>query len=179
MRSAPVCDDDLVDVGEPDQALLHEGLALGDLELLHDEALEAGRHGRFHLEPDDRSALAPLQRRFEQAHQILGLFLDLDIAVTHHPERALAPHPVAGKQTRHEDADHGLQSDEANVFHALLARQPDEAVELRGDRQQRVHGAQAALAHELEPEREAEIRDEGERMGRIDGDRREHGKDQI
>ena len=35
----PVGDDQLIGVGKPDQALLHEALALGDLELLHDEAL--------------------------------------------------------------------------------------------------------------------------------------------
>ena len=58
-----------------------------------------------------------------------------------------------------------------------LGRQPDEAGELRRDRQQRVHGAERSLAHQLEPEREAEIRNEGERMRRIDGDRRQHRKD--
>ena len=36
----PVGDDNLVDIGEADQALLHEALALGDLELLHDETLQ-------------------------------------------------------------------------------------------------------------------------------------------
>ena len=40
----PVGDDELVGVGKPDQALLHEALALGDLQLLHDEALQPRRH---------------------------------------------------------------------------------------------------------------------------------------
>ncbi len=35
----PVGDDQLIGVGQPNQALLHEALALRDLELLHDEAL--------------------------------------------------------------------------------------------------------------------------------------------
>ena len=59
----PVGDDELVGVGKPDQALLHEALALRDLELLHDEALQPRRHRRLDLEPDDRAAAAPLQCR--------------------------------------------------------------------------------------------------------------------
>ena len=60
-----------------------------------------------------------------------------------------------------------------------VLRQADEAVELRRDRQQRVHGAERSFAHQLQSEREAEIRDERERMGGIDRDRRQHRENMI
>ena len=170
--------DELSRVGNADEPLLHEALALGDLELLHHEALEACRHRGLDLEPDHRAPAPLLQRRFEQAHEILGLFLHLDLAVAQHAERALAPDPVAWEQARHENADHGFEPDEPDRALAPSARrQLDEARELRGDRHQSVHGAQRPLAHELEPQREAEIGNEGKRMRGVDGDRREHRED--
>src|SRR5262249_12397436 len=77
----PVGDDQLIGVGKPNEALLHEALALRDLELLCDEALEPGWHRGFDLKPDDGATPPALQRRFEQSHQVLGLFLDLDVTV--------------------------------------------------------------------------------------------------
>src|SRR5918996_5666255 len=156
----PVGDDQLVSVGKPDQALLHEALALGHLELLHDKALEPSGHRRFDLEPDDRAAAPALQRRFEEAHQILRLLLHLDIAVAQHAERALASHPIARKQARYENADHRLQPDEADRRLGLaLAGKANEANQLRRNRHERVHGAERAFAHELKPEGKSEIRD--------------------
>ena len=52
-------------------------------------------HRRLDLEADHAAAPALLQRRLEQAHEILGLFLDLEIAVADDPERALPLHVVA------------------------------------------------------------------------------------
>ena len=62
------------------------------------EAAQLGRHRRLDLEPDHRAAAAALERGLEQPHQILGLFLDLDVAVADDAERALPLHRVAGKQ---------------------------------------------------------------------------------
>ena len=53
---------------------------VGDLQLLHDEEPELLRHRRLDLESDDAAAPALLQRRLEQADQVLGLLLDLDVA---------------------------------------------------------------------------------------------------
>ena len=178
LEVGPVGGDELIGVGNADQAFLHEALAVGDLELLHDEPLKARRHRSLDLEPDHRAAAPLLQGRFEQAHEILGFFLHLDFTVAEHAEGALASHPVAGEQARHENADHGFEPDESDRAAATFAsRQLDEPVELRGDRHESVHGAQRSLAHELKPEREAEIGDERERMRRVDRDRREHRED--
>ena len=62
-------------------------------ELAGDEVAQFRRHLAVELDADHRTAAAALQRRLEEAHQILGLFLDLDIAVADDAERAgaLAP----------------------------------------------------------------------------------------
>ena len=46
------------------------------------------------------AAPAPLQRRFVEPDEILGLLLDLDLAVAQDPERALAEHPEAAAVIR-------------------------------------------------------------------------------
>ena len=53
------------------------------------EAPQLRRHRRFDLEPDHRAAPAPLEHGLELAHQILGLFLDLDFGIADDAERAL------------------------------------------------------------------------------------------
>ena len=53
--------------------------------------------------------------RLELAHQILGLFLDLDVAVADQPEGALPRHRVAGKQLADEHHRDVLERDEARA----------------------------------------------------------------
>ena len=126
----------------------------------------------------------PRRRRFsadfEQPHQIFRFLLHLDVTVAQHPERALAPDPVTGEQARDEDRHHRLQPDEADrLLGFALARQTNEAIELRRDRHERVHGLERAFAHELEPKGETEIGDERKGMGGIDRDRRQHREDVV
>ncbi len=64
-----------------------------DKRALH-EAAQLRRHRRLELEPDDRAAPAALEHRLELAHQILGLFLDLDLGVADDAEGALPLHRV-------------------------------------------------------------------------------------
>ena len=53
---------------------------LGHFELGGDEIAQGLGHHRIELDADDGAAAATLQRALEQADQILGLFLDLDVA---------------------------------------------------------------------------------------------------
>ncbi len=53
------------------------------------EAAQFGRHGGVDFEADHRAAAAALERALEDAHQILGLFLDLDVRVADDAEAAL------------------------------------------------------------------------------------------
>ena len=84
-----------------------------DVDVAGDEGAQRRRHARLDFEPDHRAAAAPLQRALEQTHQILRLFLDLDVAVANDAETALARHLEAGKQQRAERDDDLFQRDEA------------------------------------------------------------------
>ena len=93
--------------------------------------LRRGRHRRFELEADHVAAAAALQRRLVRAHQIFGFFLDLDVTVAQHAEGALALDVEAGEQLGDEQADDGLEPDEAQLLVlGIVAAEADEALEL-------------------------------------------------
>ena len=73
-------------------------LVVGDRERALHEAPQLGRHGGLKFEPDHRSAPAPLEHALEVANQVLGLFLDFEIGIADHAERALTFHDVSRKQ---------------------------------------------------------------------------------
>ncbi len=72
-----------------------------------------------------------------------------------------------------EHADELFERDEA---FARLARQFDEALDLRRQADQRIHEFIVAVLHQFERDGEAEIGDEGKGMRRIDGQRRQNRK---
>ncbi len=121
----------------------------------------------------------PLQERLERAHQVFRFLLQLHVAVAQHAKRALALHVEAGEQLRDEHADQLLELNEAKLrrLRRLLHAQPDEALELARDRDEPAHGLRIAFALHPDDHREPEVRNERERMGGIDGDRREDRKD--
>ena len=86
-----------------------------------------GRVG-IDLETDDRTAAAAFQCRFKGPHNILGLFLDLDIGVANDAEIARTDHLVAGEQLADEQRDDLLDGDE-NGLAILARRQFDEAAD--------------------------------------------------
>ncbi len=75
---------------------------------------QVARHARLDAEADDVAAAAALQRRFEEPHQVLGLFLDLDLAVAQDAEHAAPRHREAGKQMVEIQPDHLLERQEAD-----------------------------------------------------------------
>ena len=80
-------------------------------------------------EPDHVAAAAALQRALVEADEILGLFLDLDLAVAQDAEHALRRSTAKpGKSRSRKSADQLLERHEAAC---ALPRQPDEALELR------------------------------------------------
>ena len=70
-------------------------------------------HAGLELEPDDPAAPAALDRGAEIEHEILGFFLDLDVAVADDPERAAAKHLIFGEQIVGLAADQRLERDVA------------------------------------------------------------------
>ena len=79
----------------------------------------------FELQPDDPAAPAALDRGAEVADEVLGLFLDLDVAVAQDAERAAAKHVIFREQIIGLAPDQRLQRDVARLVagHADEARQ--------------------------------------------------------
>ena len=135
--------------------------------------IDRGVGGEF--ESDDPPPPTALDRRPEIANQILGILLDLDVAVAQQPERArrdLAEpredHPEMGE-------DDIVDGDEARA----LAGQLDEPLERRGDHQQFGHRLVAALGFECEDQAQSQVGDERERVRRVDRLRGQHGQDLL
>ena len=122
---------------------------------------------------------SPRRRRFSarlvEAHEILGLFLDLDVAVADDAEGAVADQVIAREQLAEERADGVFEADEADRG----ARQADEARQHRRQHQQRAQQLVVRLAAQLEDQAEALVGDERERVRRIDGLGREHREDLL
>ncbi len=123
---------------ERQHAIDQEGLVVGHAErVLHEAAQFRGRR-RLHFETDHRAAAAALEHALERAHQVLGLFLDLDLGIADDAERALPLHRIAGKQLADEQADRLLERDRADRARTAV-RQRDETLDLVGHADQRVH----------------------------------------
>ncbi len=115
------------------------------VELLGDEVAQVLGHPGLDLEADHRAAAALLQRRLEEADQVLGLFLDLDVAVADDPEAALPLHRVAGEQPPDEQRDHLLERDEAGGAGLGESGRRMKRSILRGQADQRVAATRPSL----------------------------------
>ena len=178
LQLRPVDGDELGEIVERQDAVDEEDLVRRDAEGLGDELAELLGHRRLDLEADHRAAAAALQRALEEADEILGLFLELDVRIADRPEGALPFHRIAGEEPCGEKRHRLVEADEA-IDAALARRQADEAVEALRHAHQRGHALAARLAPELERNRQAEIGDERERVRGIDGERRQHREDGI
>ena len=80
-RSGPVLQHQFLEVGQPDHAFDLHHLVGVDVQFVHDDAAQGlgGVRGDFHAH--HFAATAAFQGDLEFAHQILGLFLDFQIAV--------------------------------------------------------------------------------------------------
>ncbi len=119
------------------------------------------------------AAPATLQRGLVEADEVLGLLLDLDLAVAQNTEDALPDDFEAGEEMIQEEPEQLLHRQEAH----RLAGQPDEAADRGRDEQQRLHVLIIAAAAKLQGEAEAKIGDERKGVRGIDGERRQYRKD--
>ena len=110
LEIGPVEADELRQFLERQHALDIDDARRHDVDVAGDEGAQRFRHARLDLEPDHRAAAAPLQRALVKPHQILGLFLDLDVAVADDAETALPDHLEAGKQQRAEGDDRSVRA---------------------------------------------------------------------
>ena len=145
LEIGPLVENELLGIGIADQAAAGHDDIVRNIELVGDELAQRFRTGGINLHADHRAAAAALERAFEQADQVFGLFLDFDVAVADDAEQALPEHIVAGKHARNEQAKHLLERDEPGAG-PLGRRQSDESFELLRDWQERIHRAAIAAA---------------------------------
>src|SRR5208282_4047283 len=125
-KIAPFADDQF-----PGARQSHEAVDLGDVsvcdtKLVDHKARYRGRHPLVDDEMDDVAAAAALERRFEDADEVLRLFLDFDLAVAQDAEQAETQNLEAWKQAIEEEAYDALDRQEPY----LAPRQPHEAIDL-------------------------------------------------
>ena len=84
---------------------------------------------------------------------------------------------IAGEEPSDEQAGRLLERDDPRSRGAVGSRQSDEALDLVGNADERIHGLAIAGTGERERDREAEIGDERKRMRRVDGERRKQRED--
>src|SRR5207302_8993167 len=99
----PVETHELRQLVESQHAINDEHLIVPAGECALHEPPQLRRHGSIEFETDRRSAPAALEHRLELAHQILGLFLDLDLAVADDAESTLPLDRITGKQPPDEE----------------------------------------------------------------------------
>ena len=98
---------------EAQHAFNDDDIARVGFDFANDEGAQVLRHRRFDLQAHDVAQAALFQARFELAHEVFGLFLDFDVAVAHHAERALRLHRVAGEEFVQEQHDGVFEREEA------------------------------------------------------------------
>ena len=128
LEVGPVLLDQLRQIGDAEEAArFGDERVCGVRALRLTTATRLVGHLRLELQPDDPAAPAALDRGAEVADEILGLLLDLDVAVADDAEGAAAEHLIAGKQLIGLAADQRLDRDVAR----RLAGQADEARQRR------------------------------------------------
>ena len=178
LQIGPIDGDELRQVIDADHAWDDVHLVVRDGERALHQLAHRFRHVLLDLQPDHQAATAALQRAFEEADEVLRLFLHLDVGVADEPESALSAHLVAREEPGDEEAEHVLQHGEAERIGLRLARNLDEALDAARHADERLHRP-ALFPGELQREREAEIRNERERVRRVDRERRQHREDRV
>ena len=117
----------------------------------------------FDFHADHAATAAALDRAAEVADQILGLFLDFDVAVADDAEHAAVAHLIAGEEIARKAPHHRFQRDIAGRW----PRHAHEAVKRRGDHHQFADRLLVRQALQIEDDRQPLIGDEGEGMRRI------------
>ena len=148
-------------------------LGLAELELLEEQLEHPARHPPRHLQPHHGGEPALAQLLLDHLQEILGrLLVALHVGVAGHPEGVGLDDLHAGEQPVEVVGDHLLQRHEAQrLRHLHPARQDVRRLD-PGEARRRVPGGL-----DRDRERQADVRDERERVGRIDRERRQHGEE--
>ena len=172
----PVVDDQLPQIREAEFPIDGGDVVGVDAQTVHQQAAQFAGHGPVDNEIDDAAPPALFQGALEVTDQILGFLVDLDLAVANDAEEPELQETEARKQAFEMHA-HGLFQWQEPV--ALARGQADEAVGLLGQADNGVDRLVEPEAVKLENQSEPEIGDERERVGRVDGHRRQQGQDLV
>ena len=129
----PVLLDQRGEVGDAEEAGRFGDQGVAGVEALADQGLELVRDVGLELQPDDPAAPPALDRAAEVADQVLGLLLDLDVAVADDPEGAAAEQFVAREERWRSGGGSAVSIGDVA---RRLARQADEARQRRRHHQQ-------------------------------------------
>ena len=177
--------DDLRQRGERQLVFADEIAERGQFQLCGDEFAHVRRRFGAEFDPDDIAAPALAQGRLEGLDQIvgvLGVVVEFDVEVAHDAEQAGRGEIAFREQHCGEGGDHVLKGGEAGrgaVGGALRGRDRNEALQLAGQADQAAEGAVVIVTADVEHHRHFQIGNEGEGMGRVDGDRRDCQEDVI
>ena len=133
----------------------------------------AFRHGQ----PDHFATPTALQCHLEFADQVFRLFLEFQVTVAKHAKGAVPDHLVARKQPVEMKEQQFLQGNEP--MHAILCRKRHETLDLGGHRQERAQRPLVRPTAQFQRKRVSFVRNERERVRRIDGQRRQDREDLI
>ena len=174
LQGGPVQADEEPQVAERQQPLGDVDLRFLDLELAHEHLAGLHAHRVVDLQPDrSGTSLPPLQDRFDRGQQIVGLVLfDLDIGVARDPEEVVRQQVHAGEQLIQVGRDDFLERHEP-----LSVGQLDEAWDVGWhlDARELPHPGHGVTHHGGDVQRQT--RDVGERVRRVDRQRREDRED--
>src|SRR5690606_24455280 len=122
LEFGPVLGDDRLQPADSEHALGggHDGMV--QAELLAQQAFGLGVEFAVDLQLDDPASPPTLDGRAEISHEVLGLFLDLDVAVAQDSEDAVSLYSEAREQQVGETADYAL---DRNIG-GLVSRNTDE-----------------------------------------------------
>ena len=149
-------------------------VVLAKTESTTEQRLRRGRHRPLDLEPHGRAEASTAELLLDREEQVVGLvLLDLEVGVARDPEEVvlLDLHPVE------EGVEVGLDDlvDQDEV-RRLDLEQPRQDLRDLDPREPALAGLGIA---QPDRDRQAERRDVGERVSRIDGQRREHREDLV
>ncbi len=157
---------------ERQKTFMHADAVFRNAKFRRHEDAQGFWHFAVKLNADNLTATTAFQCCLEETNEIFRLFFHFDIAVTNDAERTGAAHFVTGEQSPDEQAHRVLDGDEA-VGVLLVCRQLNEALERDRNTQKGRHRMIVGAARKLQGDGKAEVRNERERMRRINGEWRQ------
>ncbi len=151
-----------------------------DVELAHEQIERRGVHVARDLEANGRAEAAAQQLFLERLDEVLGLvFLDLDVFVTRDAEDVVVDDLHAGEEPVELVRQQFFERDESHVICALACVDAHVPRNHLRHLEARELGLVAARVAHADRDVERATRDVREGVGRVDGERHEHGVDVL